>query len=188
MTHEGLCSICSHDDRAAIDAALVNGKPMREIARTFGIGSGVRGTDTFKPDHKKVAKHRDRCMGEAYVAAVQERKIEAGNALVDRMIELDRAVDESLARLRAGTVLEDKNGPMLNPDGSPRKFWVERDLLAAVREARRNVEMHARLAGSLPEGEADAVEQARALLGKPAARRMVQDLEAFLAAQGGGLE
>lgn len=183
MAHDGLCSICSHDDRAAIDAALVNGKPLRQIARTFGIGSGQQGTDTFKPDHKKVSHHRDRCMGRAYAAAVQEREVQAGNALVDRMATLDEVVDETLTRLRQGTALSDRNGPMLSEDGRPVMVYNDRAILAAVREARQNVEMHARLAGALPEGEADAVAAARAMLGTPEARALVQNVEQYLADQ-----
>jgi len=32
-----VCTICSHPERAAIDAALVSGEPMRGIARMFAV-------------------------------------------------------------------------------------------------------------------------------------------------------
>jgi len=31
------CTVCGHDDRAAIDAALVTGSPLRDVARQHGL-------------------------------------------------------------------------------------------------------------------------------------------------------
>lgn len=177
------CSVCSHPDRLSIEQALVSGKGLRPVARDFGIGSGKQGTTGFRPDHKKVERHRDRCMAESYQAAVQERTLESGNALVSRMAELDAAVDESLARLRAGMPVKDENGPMLDEDGNVLRHYAEGTLLAAVREARRNVEMRARLAGSLPEAAQGDVDAARAALNDAEARRLVVELENHLATQ-----
>ena len=181
------CSLCQHPSRHAIDQALLNGKGLRPIATDFQIGSGTPGTDTFRADHKKVERHRDRCMAEAYRHAQEQSLDDSGMALVDRMHHLDQVVDETLARLREGAVITDANGPMLHPEtGEPLKRHNDSAILAAVREARRNVEMRARLAGSLPEGDQDALDQARRLLDSPEARRRVAELEAMLAERNGG--
>ena len=37
------CTVCSHDRVAAIDRALVAGRPIRGIARTFGVGEDAVG-------------------------------------------------------------------------------------------------------------------------------------------------
>lgn len=189
MTGTGLrmaerpCQVCSHPDRLAIEAALVNGQGLRELARSFGIGSGTFGTPEFRADHKKLERHRDRDMAQAYQVAVAHREALSGNALVDRMAALDAVVDESLERLRAGIPITDEHGAMLDADGRPLLRYQESTILAAVREARRNVEMHARLAGALPDGDQAAVDAARLALQSPAARRAITDLEAMLAAE-----
>lgn len=168
------CEVCQHPDRGAIDMALVNGKSLRAIARDFAIGTPAAG-------HHKVARHRDQCMADAYqsqTAAVVEA---SGAALVDRMRHLDDVVDEVIRRAREGTVLRDEHGPMMDDDGRPIRTYKDGTILAAIREARRNTELRARLAGAMTEGDEEAMAAARLALQSPEARRAVQDLEAMLA-------
>lgn len=177
------CQVCSHPSRLAIDQALLNGKGLRPTAVAFGIGSGEFGTDSFKPDHKKVQRHIDRCMGEAYRAAKEADQIDVGRLLIQRMERADEIVDGIVARNIDGVPLSDENGPLLKPDGTPYMKVNERVLLSAVSEMRRNAEMRAKLAGALPEGDEDAVTKARAALNSPEARKALADLDAILAQQ-----
>jgi hypothetical protein len=182
MATERPCSVCQHNSRLAIDQAVLNGKALRAIARDFGIGSGEPGTETFKPDHKKVERHRDRCMGEAYRAA-READLEAsGLALVNRMKQLDEVVDEVLARERKGIVVYDSEGiaPLLDDDGQPLRRYNDRTILAAVQQARRNTEIRAKLSGAVPDGDPEALARQRDLLSDPKARRLMAELDALL--------
>lgn len=43
------CSVCGHTQRAAIDRALVNGEPLRDIAGRFGVAKSS--LDRHKADH-----------------------------------------------------------------------------------------------------------------------------------------
>lgn len=174
------CTVCQHPSRLAIDQAILNGKGLRAIARDFRIGRGEG--DDFVADHKKVQRHRDRCMGEAYRAAKDADLEASGLALVNRMKELDEVVDEVLRRLRAGTPLRTSEGlPITDPNGDPVTLYEERTLLRAVAEARRNVDMRAKLAGALPEGDAEGLERQRELLQNPAVRRLMAELDELLA-------
>lgn len=179
--NEGRCQVCEHPSRLAIDQAILNGKSHRAIARDFNIGSGV-GTDHFKADHKKISRHIERCMGEAYRAAKEADLEASGLALVNRMKHLDDVVDEVLARARKGEPMVDSDGiPLLDEEGQPRRLFRETVLLAAIREARRNTEMRAKLAGVTPEGDEGALEAAKAALASPEARRLLTQLDEALA-------
>jgi hypothetical protein len=175
------CSICQHGSRLTIDQAILNGKALRAIARDFGIGAHP-GTDQFRPDHKKVERHRDRCMGEAYQAAKAADLEASGLALINRLKELDEAVDEVLARSRSGEPIYDGEGiqVLLEEDGvTPRKRYDNRMILAAVQQARKNTEIRARLSGAVPEGDPEALERQRALLASPEARKLMAELDAL---------
>jgi hypothetical protein len=174
------CSVCQHGSRLTIDQAILNGKALRAIARDFGIGSGEPGTPTFKPDHKKVERHRERCMGEAYRAAKAADLEASGLALVNRMKELDEVTDEVIKRHRDGEVVYDAEGiqVLMDEDGvTPRKRYNDRMLLAAVQQARRNTEIRAKLAGVTPDGDPDALNRQRDLLKSPEARRLLAELD-----------
>jgi hypothetical protein len=181
---EPRCRICTSPDRASIEQAILNGRAQSAVARTFNLGSRV-GTPEFKPDHKIVARHIAH-MGALYQQTRTTTLEEAGNALHARMAELDAAVDETLRRVRQGMPVMADGVPVLDENGHPARRYDERTLLAAVREARRNVDMRARLEGIVPEGEADAVAAARLALQTPEARNAVAQLEAMLAEHGSG--
>lgn len=175
------CQVCQHPSRLAIDQAILNGKAVRAIARDFSIGSAV-GTDRFKPDHKKVTRHIERCMGEAYRAAKAADLEASGLALVNRMKHLDDVVDEVLERSRKGTPVVDTEGiPLLDDEGQPRLSFKEATILAAIREARRNTELRAKLAGVEAGGDPDEADRARAALASPEARRLLTQLDEVLA-------
>jgi hypothetical protein len=56
------CSICKHPQRAAIEAALVQGLSYRHIASQFGVG------------YKSVQRHRENCMPQEIAQAQQARE------------------------------------------------------------------------------------------------------------------
>lgn len=170
-----LCAICSHPDRDAIEQAVVNGKSHRAISRDFGLGPA-----SASP-WQKVARHVKQCMGESFRAAREAVQVASGEALVERMRHLDAVVDEVIARARKGEEVRDENGPMLDAEGRPIVKHRDPVLLAAVREARRNTELRARLAGALEEGDELAVAEARRALESPDARKLVSQLEATMA-------
>lgn len=174
------CQVCSHPDRDAIEQAIMNGKSQREIARTFLLGYNRDDPDRFYPDNKIVGRHIDQCMGEAYRVAVADQVAGSGRVLLERLGHLDEVVDEQVARLREGVVVTQDGTPLLNPDGSHVRKWAEADLRGAVREARRNLELRARLMGATPEGDGNAADEARRALGRPDVRALVSDLEAML--------
>lgn len=178
------CQVCSHPDREAIEQAIVNGKSMREVARTFRVGH-ERPDGEFSPNHKTVAKHMDDCMGDAYRAVQAEDAHASGRAMLDRLHHLDEVVDEQITRLREGVVVKMDGQPLLNDDGSPVKRFSEADIRGAVREARRNLELRSRLSGATPEADPDAADDARRALTSPQARKAISDLEAMLAEQAG---
>lgn len=178
------CQICQHESRLAIDQAILNGKGIRAIARDFNIGSGKPGTDTFKPDHKKVTRHIENCMGEAYQAAKEADLEASGLALVNRMKMLDEVADEVIARHREGIiVLGDDGLPVLDPtSGQYVRQYKDSTLLGAIREARRNTEMRAKLAGAVVDGPGDLLDRNRAALASPEARRLLAELDALTGA------
>lgn len=173
------CRVCQHPDRAALEMALVNGKSQREVARTGGF-TYTDHAGQEQPDHKIVSRHIDRCMGEAYRIAKADDLAATGKAMLDRLGMLDTVVDESLERLRRGTVVTHDGVPLLEPDGQPVRKWAEADIRGTIREARRNLELRSRLAGVTPEGDPDAADNARELLTQAAARLAINELEALL--------
>lgn len=174
------CQVDAHPDVEAINMAIINGKSLREVARVFGF-TYTRGDGEQEPDHKAISRHRDRCMAEAYQHARAGRDEATGAAMLDRLRQLDAAVDEQLARLRKGSVVRHDGVPLLNEDGSPVVKYAEADLRGAIREARNNLELRSKLAGANPESDPDAADAARELLLSAEARLAIDGLERLLA-------
>lgn len=176
---KGHCQVCEHPSVLGVNQAILNGKSYRAIARDFKIGSERSGT--FRPDHKKVIRHAEECMATSY-QKVQEANLTAqGEALVARMKELDGHVDTVLAEALEGEPIMVGDVPLLQDDGSPMTRRNLRVILAAVREGRHNTALRAKLAGAMPDEDADALEQARKGLEDPEVRRLVQQMEERLA-------
>lgn len=183
MAGERPCQVCQHPSRLAIDQAILNGKALRAIARDFGIGAHP-GTEQFRPDHKKVERHRDKCMGEAYQAAKAADLEASGLALINRLKELDEAVDEVLTRARKGEPIYDGEGVtmLMDTDGvTPLMRYSDRMILAAVQQARKNTEVRARLAGAVTDADPEALERQRAALQNPEVRRLMAQVDEILA-------
>lgn len=177
------CAICEHDSVAAINAAILNGKAYRAIARDFRIGSSKSGT--FHPDHKKVLRHAEGCLATSYREVQQESLTAQGRAIQERMKHLDAQVDVAIAEALEGEPLMAGDTPLLNDDGTPQRVRTVahmRVLLAAVREGRHNAALIAKLAGALPDEDEAALEAARLGMENPEVRALVQQIEELLAA------
>lgn len=177
------CPICEHASVSAINAAILNQKSYRRIAEDFKIGSTASGT--FKPDHKKVIRHAEKCMATSYQQIQQESLSSQGRAIQERMKHLDDQVDVAIADALEGEPVMMGDTPLLNDDGTVQRIRTTahlRVLLAAVREGRHNAALIAKLAGALPDEDEAALEAARAGLDNPEVRRLVQQVEEILAA------
>ena len=99
-------------------------------------------------------------------------------------------MDEVLEETRKGYPVTSSDGtPLLNPDGSPVVRRDSRVILAAVKEARANAEMLARLSGAAPEDAEDAddaANAARAAVQDPEVRRLLTQVEEHLAKESHG--
>lgn len=175
------CSVCSHPSRLAIEQALSNGKGMRPTARAFGIGSGVPGTEGFRPDHKKIERHLPH-MAESLATSRENLDLISGQALGERLTYLDQVVTDTIERLRLGEVVLLDGVPVLNADGSERRRFRDGTLLMAVNEGRHNLDLRLRMTGAVGGDNADSVAQARDALQSPEARKALQHLEEVLAA------
>jgi hypothetical protein len=111
------CTVCTHPDRGAIDAALVAGEPYRSIARRCGVSAPA--TYRHQQEHIPVA------LSKAKEAAVV--------AHADGLLEQVR----------------DLQGKALGILGKAEAAGDLRVALGAIREARGNLELLAKLMGEL---------------------------------------
>lgn len=175
------CPVCSHDSRAAIEQALLNGKPKAQVAKTFGFVYR-RGSDGKEMgNHKVMTNHLDH-MGEAFKASVEGREMASGEAMAARLRVLEAEVDRVIERANKGEPVMVGDVPLLNEDGSAVVRYDNRLLLAAIGHARANVELIAKLAGKV-ENDPEDLDAVRAHLRDPEARRLLQRLEELAAAE-----
>jgi hypothetical protein len=180
------CAVCQHPSRAAIDMALLNGKPLTGLALTFGFTYIDGKTGATKGDHKVIARHRDKCVPDAYQAAMRENKTEAGAAIAARLRFLDEKVDDVIREAEKGTPLMIGDTPMLDEDGNVVHYKTVgqlRAILSAVGQARANAELVSRLSGAVPDPDDEDMEKVRKALESPQARRLLAELDEHLAAQ-----
>lgn len=176
------CPVCAHPSVLGINSAILNGKPFRAIARDFKIGSERSGT--FTPDHKKVSRHAENCMATSYQQVTEKNLTKQGEAIQARLRYLDEQVDTAIQDSLKGEEVTVGDVPLLDDDGKPvtrRSTQHVRALLAAVREGRQNAALLAKLAGAMPEEDADSLEHARKGLEDPAIRGFIQKMEERLA-------
>lgn len=176
------CPVCSHESRAAIEQAILNGKPKATVARTFGF-TYTRGADgKVMGNHKVIQKHLDACMGEAFQKALEDRELASGEAMATRLRVLEAEVDKVIERANEGSVVMVGDVPLLDDEGRQVRTYDNRLILAAVREARANVELVAKLAGKV-ETDPEDLEATRMHLRSPEARRLLARLEELAATQ-----
>jgi hypothetical protein len=114
------CSICSRDDRAAIDAALIAGAAPDAISKKFDIGK------------QAVARHRAHIPLPAQATAIAEHEAELGAQGIDLLQSADELRLEALRVLRAAQADNQRD--------------VE---LRAIREAARLLDLMGKLRGDL---------------------------------------
>ncbi len=73
-----LCTICTHADRAAINAALVSGEPKRAIASRYDLTAAA------------VKRHGRRHLPRALALATQAARIADADSLVERVQAMER--------------------------------------------------------------------------------------------------
>lgn len=178
------CRVCSHDSRAAIEQAILNGKPKASVAKTFGITYTQSKTGKVVGNHKVIQHHLDRCMGEAFQKSLEAREMASGEAMATRLRVLEAEVDKVLDRANQGEVVMVGDVPLLDDEGRQVRRYDNRLILAAIREARGNVELLAKLAGKV-ENDAEDTDAVRRHLQSPEARRLLARLEELAAQQEG---
>lgn len=177
------CSVCIHDSRAAIETAILAAKPATQIAKNFGLTYTTKaGTPDEKevPDHRLITRHRDNHMRPAYDQAMADREATTGKAFSTRLQALDDAVDEVIRLAKEGRPLVVADVPLLNEDGSPIMVRDNRLVLSAVREARANLELAAKLAGRT-DNEAVNLDPVKALMATPEGRALLAKMDQLAA-------
>lgn len=111
------CTVCDHEERSSIDAALISGAPLRDIAGRHGVSKSA--LERHKAGHLP-----------AHLAKARE----AG--------EVARA-DDLLSQVR---YLQDRTLAILTASEDTGEL---RTALVAIREARGNLELLAKLLGEL---------------------------------------
>lgn len=160
----------------------MNGKPAATIAKTFGF-TYTRSSDGREVgNHKPIQRHLDKCMGEAFKASIEAREMASGEAMATRLRALEAEVDKVLERANRGTPVLVGDVPLLDDEGRQVLVYDNRLVLAAIREARGNVELLAKLAGKV-ENDPEDLGALRAHLQSPEARRLLARLEAMAAEQ-----
>lgn len=170
------CPVCIHESRSAIEQAILNGKAASAIAKTFGFTYTTRKTGNEVGNHKVITNHRDNHMPGAYQAAMEDREKRSGNAMAARLEYLDDQVDHAIREARKGVPIVVGDVALLDDDGRPVMQYDLRLLLAAVREARGNVELMAKLAGAIPEGKSDELDLMRKRLETPEGRKLLAQI------------
>jgi ribosomal protein S28E/S33 len=177
------CPVCSHASRAAIEQAILNGKPKAQVAKTFGFTYTRSKDNAVVGNHKVIANHLDH-MGEAFRETMEGRELASGEAMAVRLRVLEAEVDKVIERANKGEPVMVGDVPLLHDDGSPVMRYDNRLLLAAISQARANVELIAKLAGKV-EADPTDTESVRQHLRSPEARRLLARLDELAAQQEG---
>ena len=116
------CTICTHPDREAIDAALIGGDAYRSIAQHFATSPDAMWR--HKTDHIS-----------AHLAKAEEAKeVTHANTLLDQLLALSK---ETLAILKEARQGKEKDNELA---------------LKAIARAEKQIELQAKLLGELQEG------------------------------------
>ena len=113
------CTVCQHAKRNEIDAALIEHRPYRDIARRFG------------PSKDALVRHHDNHLPAALVKAKDAAEVAHADTILDQVQMLR---DRAIAILDTATAEEGKD---------------LRIALGAIREARGCLELLGKLAGEL---------------------------------------
>jgi hypothetical protein len=89
------CSVCRHEQRSQIDAALIRSDSLRNIAKQFGTSAAA------------LHRHRNACVRDQLSKAKEISDVTAASVLVKELRELTRKTGEVLAR-----AVHQKNGDL----------------------------------------------------------------------------
>lgn len=132
------CSACSHPKRAEAEAAVASGLSVREVAKRFGL------------PYASFDRHCRKCIQKSIAKAVEAKELSHGIALVDRVERLQTAAQTILDAAMEGRPLIRKDGtPVLKKNGDPYLISDGELALKAIGQARKNLELVARLTGEL---------------------------------------
>ena len=84
-----VCTICSHEEREAINAALLSATPYRHIAARFGTSTGA------------LQRHKDH-IPQHLAKASEAAEVVQANGLLDRLQNLNRETMQILQEAREG--------------------------------------------------------------------------------------
>lgn len=141
------CTVCSSPHRDAIDLELVAGRPIRAMARHYGLG------------REAITRHRDQHLPATLAQAHAAEEVARSDALLERLRFYQRVGEALLLAALNGEMLAGVDDEDLPPDAMPitaddvdgRRRWARPELaLKALRELRGGTELLARLEGELP--------------------------------------
>lgn len=112
------CSVCGHQDRAAIDAALVSGAPLRDIALQNGVG------------HMALQRHKEHIP--AAITQAAEAKAEAQALDVVKQLKAINAT--AVAILAEARALGDRDTALKAMDRIHRQIELQAKLLGDIQE------------------------------------------------------
>lgn len=112
-----ICTVCAHDQRAEIDAALVRGDSAAKISALFRVSQDA------------IARHKAAHIPATLAKAQDAKETARGDDLLQQLRDLQKITMGTLARAHTG--------------------GDYRTVLAAVREARGNLELIGKLLGEL---------------------------------------
>jgi hypothetical protein len=84
-----ICTICTHPERAAIDAAIAAGEPNRRIAPRYQL------------EETAIRRHKVSHLAEKLTKAMERRDIAEGDSLLDRLHQVTVETQTVLAEARA---------------------------------------------------------------------------------------
>ncbi len=114
------CTICTHQEREAIDTALLNSEPYRNIMERYAVSLGA------------LNRHNENHIAEALTKAAEASAVAHAGNLIDQVNQLQRSTLRILKKAEESDQF--------------------RTALMAIREARGNLELLAKLMGELNEG------------------------------------
>src|ERR1700694_3307057 len=118
------CTICKSPDRAAIEASLVAGTSLRNIAKQFSVGAF------------SVQRHKEHCMQPALADAIRTQDKQAAFSALDEMAWM---------RQQAKAIYAD-----VWPDASVKdRVKDHRIALQSLGELRKQTELYSELTGEL---------------------------------------
>lgn len=121
------CTICRHKERDAIDLALLEGQPLRDIARQFNVSRAA------------LDRHKDHLPGQL-VKAHEAAEIASAGTLLDRLRQLN---DETRAILAETREIKNHDLSLKALARLEKQLELEAKLLGELKENETTVHIYA---------------------------------------------